>query len=95
MECRSSNSTQNGIIKRDKSCKHVTLNHVIMSCYVYVSSAVILEDLPQPYIKYLHQSKEMSLNDVASLNVKQNEVGRKKAIRSRAPIIPKMQRSSY
>ena len=39
--------------------------------------------------------KEMSLNDVASLNVKQKEVGRKKAIRSRAPIIPKMQRSNY
>ena len=39
--------------------------------------------------------KAMSLNDVASLNVKQNEVGRKKAIRSRAPIIPKMQRSNY
>ena len=37
----------------------------------------------------------MSLNDVASLNVKRNEVGRKKAIRSRAPIIPKMQSSSY
>ena len=31
----------------------------------------------------------MSLNDVASLN------GRKKAIRSRAPIIPKLQSSSY
>ena len=29
------------------------------------------------------------------LNVKQKEVGRKKAIRSRAPIIPKMQRSNY
>ena len=37
----------------------------------------------------------MSLNDVASLNVKRNEVGRKKAIRSRAPIIPKMQSSTY
>ena len=39
--------------------------------------------------------KEMSLNDVASLNVKQKEVGWKKAIRSRAHIIPKMQRSNY
>ena len=39
--------------------------------------------------------KEMSLNDVASLNVKQKEVGRKKAIRSRAPIIPKIQKSNY
>ena len=39
--------------------------------------------------------KEMYLNDVASLNVKQKEVGRKKVIRSRAPIIPKMQRSNY
>ena len=37
----------------------------------------------------------MSLNDVASLNVKRNEVGRKKAIRIRAPIILKMQSSSY
>ena len=37
----------------------------------------------------------MSLNDVASLNVKRNEVGRKKAIRSRSPVIPKMQSSSY
>ena len=39
--------------------------------------------------------KEMSLNDVASLNIKQKEVGRKKAIRSRAPIIPKIQKSNY
>ena len=39
--------------------------------------------------------KAMSLNDVASLNVKQKEVGRKKAIRSRAPIIPKIQKSNY
>ena len=39
-------------------------------------------------------SQEMSLNDVASMNVKQNEVGRKKTI-SRAPIAPKMQSSSY
>ena len=46
-------------------------------------------------LSILLQSKEMSLNDVASLNVKRNEVGRKKAIRSRAPIIPKMQISSY
>ena len=37
----------------------------------------------------------MSLNDVASLNVKQSEVGRNKAIRSRTPITPKMQRSNY
>ena len=39
--------------------------------------------------------KEMSLKDVASLNVKQIEVGRNKAIRSRTPITPKMQRSNY
>ena len=39
-------------------------------------------------------SQEMSLNDVASMNVKQNEVGKKKTI-SRAPIVPKMQSSSY
>ena len=37
----------------------------------------------------------MSLNDVASLNVKQNEVGRKKVMSSRALIIPKIQSSSY
>ena len=37
----------------------------------------------------------MSLNDVVSLYVKRNEVGRKNAIRSRGPIIPKMQSSSY
>ena len=46
-------------------------------------------------LSILLQSKEMSLNDVASLNVKRNEVGRKKAIRIRAPIILKMQSSSY
>ena len=55
----------------------------------------ISEDLLQPYIKYLSQSKKMSLNDARSLYVKQNEVGRKKAIRNRALIIPKRQRSSY
>ena len=43
---------------------------------------------------YLSQ-KKMSLNDARSLYVKQNEVGRKKAIRNRALIIPKRQRSSY
>ena len=37
----------------------------------------------------------MSLNDVVAFNLKQSEAGRKKAIRNRAPIIPKMQRSSY
>ena len=37
----------------------------------------------------------MSIHDVASLNVKQSEVGRNKAIRSRIPITPKMQRSNY
>ena len=37
----------------------------------------------------------MSLNDVVAFNLKQSEVGKKKAIRNRAPIIPKMQRSSY
>ena len=37
----------------------------------------------------------MSLNDVVSFDLKQSEVGRKKVIRNRAPIIPKMQRSSY
>ena len=42
----------------------------------------------------MFMSQEMSLNDVASMNVKQNEVGRKKII-SRAPIVPKMQSSSY
>ena len=55
----------------------------------------ISEDLLQPYIKYLSQSKKMSLNDARSLYVKQNEVGRKKAIRNRALIIPKRQISSY
>ena len=56
----------------------------------------ISEDLLQPYIKYLSQSKKkMSLNDARSLYVKQNEVGRKKAIRNRALITPKRQRSSY
>ena len=55
----------------------------------------ISEDLLQPYIKYLSQSKKMSLNDARSLYVKQNEVGRKKAIRNRALVIPKRQRSSY
>ena len=49
----------------------------------------------QSFIIYLSQSKEMSLNDVASLNVKQDEAGRKKAMSSRALIIPKMQSSSY
>ena len=43
---------------------------------------------------YLSQ-KKMSLNDARSLYVKQNEVGRKKAIRNRALVIPKRQRSSY
>ena len=37
----------------------------------------------------------MSLNDAASRNVKRNKVGKKKAIRSIVPIIPKMQSSSY
>ena len=37
----------------------------------------------------------MFLNDVASLNVKQSKVGRNKAMRSRTPITPKMQRSNY
>ena len=37
----------------------------------------------------------MSLNDARSLYVKQNEAGRKKAIRNRALVIPKRQRSSY
>ena len=37
----------------------------------------------------------MSLNDVVAFNLKQSEAGRKKAIRNRAPIIPKMQRCSY
>ena len=45
----------------------------------------ISEDLLQPHIKYLPWSKE----------IKQNEVGRKKAIKNRAHIIPKMRRSSY
>ena len=39
--------------------------------------------------------KEMSLNDVASLNVKQSEIGKSKAIGSRTPITPKIQRSNY
>ena len=83
--------SQNGSIKCDKSCKHFKEEQYC----AHVLSVAISEDLFQPYIKYLSQSKEMSLNDVASLNVKRNEVGRKKAIRSRAPIIPKMQSSSY
>ena len=83
--------SQNGSIKCDKSCKHFKEEQYC----AHVLSVAISEDLLQPYIKYLSQSKEMSLNDVASLNVKRNEVGRKKAIRSRAPIIPKMQSSSY
>ena len=37
----------------------------------------------QYLINYLSQLKEMSLDDVASLNVKQNEVGSKKAMSSR------------
>ena len=37
----------------------------------------------------------MSLNDAASRNVKRNKVGKKKAITSIVPIIPKMQSSSY
>ena len=37
----------------------------------------------------------MSLNDAQSLYVKQNEVGKKKAIRNKALIIPKRQISSY
>ena len=37
----------------------------------------------------------MSLNAAALLNVKQNEVGRKKTIRGTASIIPKMLSSSY
>ena len=82
--------SQNGSIKYDESCKHFKEEQYC----AHVLSVAISEDLLQPYIKYLSQSKEMSLN-VASLNVKQNEVARKKAIRSRAPIIPKMQSSSY
>ena len=83
--------SQNGSIKCDKSCKHIKEEQ----CCAHVLSVAISEDLLQPYIKYLSQSKEMSLNDVASLYVKRNEAGRKKAIRSRAPIIPEMQSSSY
>ena len=83
--------SQNRSIKCDKSCKHSKKEQ----CCAHVLSVAISEDLLQPYIKYLSQSKEMSLNNVTSLNVKRNEVGRKKAIRSRAPIIPKMQSSSY
>ena len=59
------------------------------------NTLAISQDLLQPYINYLSWSKEMSLNDVVSFDLKQSEVGRKKAIRNRAPIIPKMQRSSY
>ena len=83
--------SQKGSIKCDKSGKHFKEEQ----CCPHVLSVAISEDLLQPYIKYLSQSKEMSLNDVASLNVKRNEVGRKKATRSRAPNIPKLQSSSY
>ena len=83
--------SQNGSIKCNKSCKHFKEEQYC----AHVLSVAISEDLLQPYIKYLSQSKEMSLNDAASLNVKRNEVGRKKAIRSRAPTFSKMQSSSY
>ena len=65
---------QNGRIKCDKSCKHFKEEQYC----AHVLSVAISEDLLQPYIKHLSQSKEMSLNDVPSLNVKRNEVGRKK-----------------
>ena len=83
--------SQNGSIKYDQSCKPFKEEQYC----AHVLSATILEDLLQTYIKYLFQSKEMSLNDAASLNVKRNEVERKKAIIIRAPIIPKMQSPSY
>lgn len=44
----------------------------------------LMQNLHVQYlINYLSQLKEMSLDDVASLNVKQNEVGSKKAMSSR------------
>ena len=65
---------RNGIIKCDKSRKHFKEEQYD----IHFPSVAISEDILQPYIKYLSQSKRMSLNDVASLNVKQNEFGRKK-----------------
>ena len=44
----------------------------------------LMQNLHVQYlINYMSQLKEMSLDDVASLNVKQNEVGSKKAMSSR------------
>ena len=71
--------SQNGSIKCDKSYEHFKEEQYC----AHVLNVAIPEDLFQPSIKYLSQSKKMSLNAVASLN------GRKKAIRRRAPIIPK------
>lgn len=45
----------------------------------------LIQLLQNLHVQYLinYLSKEMSLDDVASLNVKQNEVGSKKAMSSR------------
>ena len=66
--------SQNGSIKCDISCKHFK---ELQYC-APVLSVSILEDLLRPFIKYLSQSKEMALNDVALLHVKRNKDSRKK-----------------
>ena len=53
--------SQNGSIKCDKSCKYFKKEQYC----AYVLPVVISEDLPQTFIKYLSQSKEMPLNAVA------------------------------
>ena len=60
--------SQNGSIKYDKSYKHFKEEQYCG----HLLSVAISEDLLQTYIKCLSQSKEMSLNDVVSLNVKRN-----------------------
>ena len=65
--------SQNGSIKCDISCKHFK---ELQYC-PHVLSVSISEDLLRLFIKYLSQSKEMTLNDVALLHVKRNEDGRK------------------
>ena len=50
----------------DKSCKHFKEEQYCG----HVLSVAISKDLLQSHIKYLSQSKEMSLNDVVSFNLK-------------------------
>ena len=66
--------SQNESIKCDISCKHFK---ELQYC-AHVLSVSISEDLLRLFIKYLSQSKGMTINDVALLHVKRNDDGGRK-----------------